>query len=192
MTIRTVKDSNDMERNLRNKLRYEERKKNRLEAAGIDRFTVSFVTVEIRSYPMILGNNPAVSQGPPLEIGWKHLKDCIELWPFDKYEETRPKRRSYAEMNLPVELRFKILEESGFPYKEIVQRSKEVKKDRINRLETTQTLYRRKTHERIEKFNRGLINIFSNKKQREKDLMEKTKELGQLPDEDVTFEYISP
>jgi hypothetical protein len=179
MIIRSTKDANILARERKSKKLYLQRLEQRLKDAGKESFNVAFDSVEVREYPMILGFNPAVSHGPPLEIDWNHIDE--EKWNFESYEETRPIRRTYAEMNMPMELRVEILERNGVLIKDIRSRSKEVKALRIKRLETTQTLYRRKTHERLEKFSRRLKNIFSDKKSRERDLLEKTKSLSQLP-----------
>eukprot|EP01083_Nonionella_stella_P055990 147651_1 len=165
MIIRSTKDANILARERKSKKLYLQRLEQRLKDAGKESFNVAFDSVEVREYPMILGFNPAVSHGPPLEIDWNHIDE--EKWNFESYEETRPIRRTYAEMNMPMELRVEILERNGVLIKDIRSRSKEVKALRIKRLETTQTLYRRKTHERLEKFSRRLKNIFSDKKSRE-------------------------
>lgn len=48
---------------------------------------MSFGTVEIREYPIILSANPATKLGPSLELGWDYfVADTIELILYD--EET--------------------------------------------------------------------------------------------------------
>ena len=51
------------------------------EASGISitEHTVKFSTVEIRSFPMILGDNPSVSKGPPVTLAWDYDSDILEL-----------------------------------------------------------------------------------------------------------------
>merc|ERR1712150_224218 len=108
-----------------------------------------------------------------------------QLWDFEVFETTHPERRTYLQMNVPMNIRIQILQRSGESYKGIVQRSKTVKAMRIKRLETAQQLYRAKSQERMEKFGRGLKNIFSDKKKKERALMEKTKYLSEFYDEDL-------
>ena len=181
MIVRTVNDQQDDSRRERQRQLYVERRRRRLENAGAEKLEVSFSTVEVREYPMILGDNPAVSEGPPMEIGWTHHDE--QLWNFDVFEKTRPQRRSYLEMNVPMNIRIQILQRNGESYKSIIQRSKAVKAMRIKRLETTQQLYKAKNQERMEKVGRGLRNMFSDKKKKEKALLERTRYLSELPDE---------
>ena len=60
--------------------------------------TISFSTLEVRNYDVTLGDNPGVSNGPPVSLDWtyedsKHI--CLE-----EYESLRPPRRSKEEMRL--------------------------------------------------------------------------------------------
>lgn len=188
MIIRTVNDLNDQNRKVRSELFYERRRRERLEHAGVDRLKVSFDSIQIREYPIIMGANPAVSQGPPLTIDWEHQDE--ENWDVDEYEKTRPERRTYVQMNVPMNIRIQILQESGESLKNINIRSREMKALRIKRLETAQQMYRAKTHERVELFGRGIRNLFTAKKKKEKELLEGTRNLGQLPlDEDIDLSF---
>jgi hypothetical protein len=54
--------------------------------------SVRFQSVEIIELGMILGCNPSVSRGPPLEIGWELLrKTQVDL---ASYENNRSPRRT--------------------------------------------------------------------------------------------------
>lgn len=181
MTIRLQAIVEDSIKEKKNHAAYLKRKQNRLKEAGKEEFRVSFDRVEIREYPMILGYNPAVSQGPPLEIGWEH--QGVESWKFHVYEKTRPVPRTYLEMNVPLAVRIDILERSGVSKKSINIRARDVKVIRIKRIETQQNMYRTETHEKMEKAKRGLKNFFSDKKKKEKALLKKTEALGKLPKE---------
>jgi hypothetical protein len=67
------------------------------------RRSVSFSTIEIREYPMIMGISPSTSDGCPLEIDWEELgRYSLDL---EQYEELRPPRRIKDELAMPSSLR---------------------------------------------------------------------------------------
>jgi hypothetical protein len=60
---------------------------------------VTFSTVAFHRHYLILGDNPAVSGGPPLTIGWQAVKsDILDL---DEYETSRPPRREKYDLIVP-------------------------------------------------------------------------------------------
>jgi hypothetical protein len=65
--------------------------------------SVNFSTIEVRSYPIILGENPSVSSGPPVTIDWEHQD--VEEYTISDYEKAKPQKRSKAEMLLPAMVR---------------------------------------------------------------------------------------
>lgn len=136
-------------------------------------FSVSFDTVEVREYPIILGDNPAVSEGPPLTIDWDY--DNVDEFSLDEYETTRPQRRGTVEMNIPANIRVDCLKRCGFSTKEIFKRVKEVKVVRRDRLQTTTMLYRSDMDEKLEKTKRVVTGFFSKKKKKERELMRSSK-----------------
>ena len=58
--------------------------------AGVKKRTssVSFSTIEIRSYERVLGDNPSCSHGPAVSIGWQYEPDPITVQ-LDEYEYYR-------------------------------------------------------------------------------------------------------
>jgi len=55
------------------------------------RRTISFSTIEIKSFPLILGDNPSCDKnGPPLAIGWTPHK--CEKYNVEKYEQRKQKK----------------------------------------------------------------------------------------------------
>jgi len=131
--------------------------------------SVRFDKVQIRDYPVILGDNPATTEGPPLTIDWVY--DIADEFSVDEYETTRPPRRGTVEMNIPHDMRIDMLKRCGFTSKEILQRIKEVSDARNARLVTKQMLYRSDTNERLENISRGFGNLFSRKKKKERKLL---------------------
>jgi len=136
---------------------------------GSGNLSVSFTDVEVRSYPIILGDNPAVSAGPPLTIDWdpSHLAVCS----VDDYEKTREGIiRGIIELKMPSHIRFDMLSKT-VKTAEIAKRTKEMTDVKRQRLETTSMLYRASKEEKLEKFARGFRNLVTNKKKKEKEYM---------------------
>mmetsp|Transcript_1742 Transcript_1742/g.2126 ORF Transcript_1742/g.2126 Transcript_1742/m.2126 type:complete len:222 (-) Transcript_1742:46-711(-) len=185
MISRTNDSSVNVERHSKNIERYKQRLKKRLQnATNADEdipshLQVTFTTLEIREFPIILGDNPALSQGPPITIGWQFMR--AHKLDLEKYEKHRPTRRTYAQMNIPMELRFDLLQRCGERTKDVMNRIKEVKAYKAKRLETSSRLYRSGSDERFEKLSRGFKNLFSDRKRKEKKYLRKTQHLGQLP-----------
>lgn len=96
--------------------------------------SVKFDKIEIREYPIHIGDNPSVTRGAPLTIDWtpmNHLEYNLE-----QYEEVRPPRRSAPELVTSALTRQTLLQQNGFSDKEIRQVSNEVNHARIGRIDT--------------------------------------------------------
>jgi len=79
---------------------------------------VRFSTVEMRLYPLRLGDNPSISGGPPLTIGWDYEGSPI-VSKVEEYETIRPPRRTSEEMKIPRSLRQEWLREEGYSRREM-------------------------------------------------------------------------
>ena len=64
---------------------------------------VDFNTIDIFEFEYILGDNPAVSDGAPIALGY-HLTGR-EKWELNSYEQRRGKRKT---RKLPVQTRAKM------------------------------------------------------------------------------------
>ena len=103
-----------------------------------DNLSVSFRNITIREYPMIIGDNPSVSSGPPLTVAWDF--DELGTIPLNDYEHHRPIRRSAEQMTIPKMERLKILEGSGHSRSEIEKVVKDVNIARSQRIQTRNNL----------------------------------------------------
>lgn len=72
--------------------------------------SVSFSTIQIRSYDLTIGDSPSVSSGIPLSLDW-HFVEFEEI-PVQDYEEDRARRRSGNSLKLSAVQRSRILVES--------------------------------------------------------------------------------
>uniref|UniRef100_A0A7S1ZWS6 Uncharacterized protein n=1 Tax=Trieres chinensis TaxID=1514140 RepID=A0A7S1ZWS6_TRICV len=96
---------------------------------GPHKKTVSFSDVNIRHYPMTLGDNPSCRSGPPVQIGWTYTEAppvCMES--FEQYRNNR------KDMTLSVESRWEILESgAGCSTKQVLNAQMEIAKIRKKR-----------------------------------------------------------
>lgn len=118
---------------------------------------VQFSTITIRSYPLVIGDNPSSPVGPPLSIAWQHESECtLEVREF---ENERPERRLGREMILPPSLRMDKLRAAGFTQSEIVHYTKQVNVTRAQRKRTEATLYQAFLQEILEDASRKTRNL---------------------------------
>lgn len=104
---------------------------------GMKRVT-SFSTLEIREYPITLGDNPGGARGPPVSLDWKHDEDQTQVIPLETYEDMRSPRRSRSDLHMAENLRrWRLLREKGYSLRELERASKAaeaVRKQRKNSL----------------------------------------------------------
>jgi len=96
---------------------------------------VFFDEILIKEYPVILGDNPAVSSGAPVSIGWKSSNESVV--DLDFYEYCRiPERRPRKKMILSVRRRANTLLSSGYSLEQIANATLEVEKTKQLRAES--------------------------------------------------------
>lgn len=101
-------------------------------------FTVGFKSVEIREYKRTLGDNPSVSRGPAITLGWEY--DFCDPVCINRYEEDRGKRRIRHELLMPPFIRVRHLKESGYLLNEINEAVKDIEIAKIKRKETANNI----------------------------------------------------
>ena len=87
--------------------------------------------LEIKTYENILSDNPSVTSGAPIGIGWKVIE--THKIDIDSYEKYHPERRTRVELALPASLREELLREIGYSrgeLREVILETKEVKQKR--------------------------------------------------------------
>lgn len=92
--------------------------------------SISFSTVEFHEHAIVLGDNPATSCGPSLEIDW--TKQHSTIIPLDDYEDERFPRRTRNELKIPLSIRRDLLLENGYTMREIME-SKSIKQRSENK-----------------------------------------------------------
>jgi hypothetical protein len=94
---------------------------------------VSWDTIQFRTYETILGDNPSVSAGPPISLGWKYNVSSSTIVSIDDYESRRGRRRSKEQFLLPLVARERALMDAGYSRSEInaaVKASLKIKQSR--------------------------------------------------------------
>lgn len=128
---------------------------------------VIFGTISVREYPIIPGDNPGGQKGVPLTIDWEHQREkTVKL---DKYEESRPKRRSGDEFIIPPDVRREMLRKSGHSLVEIQKYMKKANIIRNQRKSTVGLSHMFAMSETKERLTRGLSNMTCRKRQKEKE-----------------------
>jgi len=101
---------------------------------------VAFSTVEVRQYERILGDNPGVSSGPPLSIGWNYYEDSTICLPVDEFEYYHGSCGDQSEMVLTRFERESILRDLGYGERDIVTCIRQNYKLKKNRRQTVNNL----------------------------------------------------
>lgn len=120
---------------------------------------VSFSCVQVRQYRRAINDNPSVSDGPPIGIGWDH--DSESEYALEEWEDSRiGNRRSYSELLVPRDQRHVMLVDAGFSEKEIAGSVRNVLKAKYNRRQTVNNLKASPVEEFMEKTSRKVKNVF--------------------------------
>jgi hypothetical protein len=96
---------------------------------------VAFGELKIREYPLILGDNPACSDGAPVTLGWKY--DAAYERNLEFYEYTRQAERRSKCPKISVQKRAQLLLAAGYSLEQIgaaVLKVEEAKKMRSDSL----------------------------------------------------------
>jgi hypothetical protein len=129
--------------------------------------SVSFGELRIREYARRPGCNPGCRVGVSLELEWT-IQDEASV-ALEAYEESRPPRRDRAGLNVPPEIRMRMMLESGFTRSEILQYVKMANIARGQRSRTNETHQLAKAEELAQKILRGVRNSTTRRSQKKKE-----------------------
>ena len=92
---------------------------------------VCFASVHVREYPIILGDNPTCSSGPPVTLDWEYNGDASASRSVDEWENERYyDRRSREEMRVvPASVRTEWLLDAGFSPLQIHEVIQDIQKE---------------------------------------------------------------
>ncbi|CAJ1960139.1 unnamed protein product [Cylindrotheca closterium] len=129
--------------------------------------SVSFSSIEIRQYPLCMGDNPGCLRGVPISMDWKHTEE-ISLG-LDEYEECRGEPSET--IAIPPHKRFEMLQRTKLYTRcEIMKTLQKVEADRERRKASSRDSEK---EEYIEGLKRGILNktLRRKKKQKERELL---------------------
>lgn len=111
---------------------------------------VRFGTVELRVFPITLGDNPACTHGPPITIEWDHV--AAETMPVDVWESNRQRRRCGEQLKLQW-LQRRIILKDDVSEADILRANQEIRNIHQQRLMTISRL----KYEKVELFTQSLF-----------------------------------
>mmetsp|Transcript_5601 Transcript_5601/g.13537 ORF Transcript_5601/g.13537 Transcript_5601/m.13537 type:complete len:433 (+) Transcript_5601:292-1590(+) len=139
---------------------------------------VRFGNITIHELPMIVGDNPAVSVGPPVTIGWmppvssssysnygqsdddkSNAAESAIVVSLDNYEKQRPVPRNRSQLRMPSSYRTELLRRQGFSRREIMEGSKQAAILRYRRKRTIELMHFTPAIEVVERVRRGILNV---------------------------------
>lgn len=114
----------------------------------------------------IIGDNPGVSSGPPISIGWNFYEERTICIPVDDYEFYHCGYRDDCEMVLSRDERQEMLLDLGFSQKDIAKMIRQNHKVKRLRRQTLTNLYVMPLEEVVESAKKSVSRIFISKNQR--------------------------
>jgi hypothetical protein len=89
---------------------------------------VCFGTVEVRKFPITIGDTPSCSSGLPHTIEWDYLKDETEKYCIDQYERDHPidERKHGDDLVMDGITRAKMLKNLGYTKQQLLEGMKQV------------------------------------------------------------------
>ena len=100
--------------------------------------SVSFDKIHIREHAMILGDNPCVSQGPPVSIDWEAQEEFV--YNIFEYEEVRGSARKTFQMVIPRAAREALLKKAGYSRWDFAQVIRQVNRTKNQRKKTMMSI----------------------------------------------------
>jgi hypothetical protein len=101
--------------------------------------SASFSTLEIREYPITLGDNPGGVNGPPISLDFNYSKRRTQIIALEDYETSRLPRRKRDDLRMDANMRtWMLLRERGLSLRDIVKATKMAESTRLQRKKSIQ------------------------------------------------------
>jgi hypothetical protein len=137
---------------------------------------VRFSHVQIREYPIAIGDNPSCINGVPISMEMKHSQEQT----IDVNEHCRRPKRTLIELKIRSLDRVRMLKDAGFSVHQIDAAIRTVKVDRFRRIKTAKTLKYSQQLEVLELLKRAIFNATLRRaaKKRERDFLKPYKTIN--------------
>lgn len=137
---------------------------------------VSFSQIQIREYPIIVGDNPSIMTGVPITIDWEFVQELE--FALEEYEASRPQHRTMVELRIPGKHRDAILKRQGFSLADRNRGKKAANITKSRRKRTSDTEQLSSAVEAMEKMKRATLNatLYRRRKQKERTFLSPYKE----------------
>lgn len=127
--------------------------------------SISFSTVEIREYNIVIGDNPSVSRGAPVGLGWKYVSSSpinVDEYEFTRMSEGRLVTSCGARAGLMLThlRRRSLLRYAGFTEEEIKEAAAEARRIKAQRRSTIKFQRLSRVQEGAESLNRKLRRMY--------------------------------
>jgi hypothetical protein len=132
--------------------------------------TVQFSFVQIREFPLCIGDNPSPNRGVPISISWNHIAERVLT--IDE-NEAKPKRQG-DDLKISSLDRVRLLKEAGFSGRAIQVASKEIDVHRQHRQQTNKNLKWAELHESFDRGKNAILNATTKRaaKKRERKMLQ--------------------
>lgn len=129
---------------------------------------ISFSHIQIREYPIIVGDNPSIMTGTPVTIDWEPVEEAT--FDFQDYEDTRAHPpRSMVELRMPAKHRDTILKNQGFSLADRNRGRKMANLVKNRRKRTDETVHLAKVLETLEEWKRATKNATWGRRTKQKE-----------------------
>ena len=135
-------------------------KTSNMEKSTVDHRMLQFTTATIHEHGVVLGDNPSVSVGAPIQIDWVQQRDSV-TYDIDLYEMERQEKRkeNRKDLLLPVGVRARLLLVAGYTIDDIANATIAANKIKILRCVTAN---QKENWERLDTLKDGMIKTFRN------------------------------
>lgn len=141
---------------------------------------VRFSHVQVREYPICMGDNPGAYRGVPISMGWDAI--ATKTLPVDDFELRATRRHQLQHFRIDPLERVLMLKRVGYSGREIKEGTATVDEVRVSRLQTIKALRFASLYENLERVKRGVLNqtLWKSQKKQEREYLRRYKKANTM------------